>query len=63
MDNIWIQIAAAAFMGLMIVRMIPAAKHWLEHGPRGTAKQWLDVSLLALGVVIFVAFLVSVVRG
>lgn len=63
MDNIWLKVAAAVFMGFMIVRMIPVAKHWLEHGPKGSSKEWLNVSMLALGVVLFVAFLVTVVRG
>ena len=61
MDSIWWKIGAAALMGLMIIRMIPAAKHWLEHGPRGSAKEWLNVSMLALGVVLFVVFLGSLV--
>jgi len=63
MDNIWLQVSAAVLMGFMIWRMVPVAKHWLEHGPRGSSKEWLNVSLLALGVVLFIAFLVSVVRG
>lgn len=61
MDNIWLKIAAAVFMGFMIIRMIPVAKHWLEHGPKGSSKEWLNVSMLALGVVLFIAFLASIV--
>ena len=55
------KIAAAALMGFMIIRMIPVAKHWMENGPKGSSKEWLNVSLLALGVVLFVVFLGSLV--
>ena len=61
MDSIWLKIAAAVFMGFMIIRMIPVAKHWMEHGPKGSSKEWLNVSMLALGVVLFVVFLGSLV--
>ena len=61
MDNIWIQIAVAALLGLMIWRMVPLAKHWLENGPRGSSKEWLNVSVLLAGVVLFVVLLISLV--
>ena len=60
-DSIWMKIAAAALMGFMIIRMIPVAKQWMENGPKGSSKEWLNVSLLALGVVLFVVFLGSLV--
>ena len=61
MDNIWIQIAVAAMLGLMVWRMVPVAKHWLENGPRGSSKEWLNVSVLLAGVVLFVVLLMSLV--
>jgi len=50
-------------MGFMIWRMIPAAKHWLKNGPKGSSKEWLNVSMLIGAVVLFVAFLITTVRG
>ena len=32
-----------------------------ENGPKGSSKEWLNVSMLALGVVLFVVFLGSLV--
>ena len=61
MDNIWVQIAVAAMLGLMVWRMIPVAKHWLEHGPRGSSKEWLNVAMLLGGVVLFVLVLMTLV--
>jgi len=63
MNNLWYQIPMALLMGFMIWRMIPVAKHWLANGPRGSSKEWLNVSLLLAGVVLFVAFLVTLVRN
>jgi len=53
----------AALLGVMIWRMIPAARHWLKHGPRGTSKEWLTTSMLLGGVVLFVGLLIALVRG
>ena len=61
MNNIWVQIAVAAMLGLMVWRMVPVAKHWLENGPRGSSKEWLNVSMLLAGVVLFVVLLMSLV--
>ena len=60
-DNIWIQIAVAALLGFMVWRMIPIARHWLENGPRGSSKEWLNASLLLAGVVLFVLLLGALV--
>lgn len=61
MDNIWIQIAVAALLGFMIWRMVPVARHWLENGPKGSSREWLNVSMLLAGVVLFVVLLISLV--
>jgi hypothetical protein len=62
-DNLWFQIPMALALGFMIWRMIPMAKHWLQNGPKGSSKEWLNVSMLAAGVVLFVTFLIVMVRA
>ncbi|MFK7853803.1 MAG: hypothetical protein AB8B79_06820 [Granulosicoccus sp.] len=62
-NDLWYQIPMALFMGFMIWRMIPAAKHYIKHGPKGSSKEWLNVSILLAAVVLFVTFLIVVVRG
>ncbi len=59
----WMKISSALIMGYMIFRMFPVAKHWLQNGPKGTSKEWLTTSMLLGGVVLFVVFLIMLVRG
>ncbi len=59
----WMKITSALVMGYFIVRMIPTAKDWLKNGPKGTSKEWLTTSMLLGGVVLFVAFLIVLVRS
>lgn len=63
MENIqWYQIVLALLFGFMIWRMIPVAKDWMENGPRGSSKEWMTTALLLGGVVLFVIFLIMLVR-
>lgn len=59
----WMKISAAVFMGFMIFRMLPVASHWLKNGPRGTSKEWMTTAMLLGGVVLFVFFLIMLVRS
>jgi len=61
MDSIWVKIVVAAAMLFMIWRLFPFAKNWLENGPKGSSKEWLNVSMLLGGVVLFVLLLMSLV--
>lgn len=61
--EMWMKVMWAALLGLMVWRMLPVARHWLKNGPRGTSKEWLTTSMLLGGVVLFVALLISLVRG
>lgn len=64
MENVqWFNIVWAALLGFMIWRMIPVAKNWLENGPRGSSKEWLTTAMLLGGVVLFVIFLIMMVRS
>ena len=63
MENIqWYSIVWALLLGFVIWRMIPVAKHWLENGPRGDSKDWMTTAMLLGGVVLFVIFLVMLLR-
>jgi len=59
----WMNIVWAVLLGFMLWRLWPVAKHWLENGPRGSQKQWLNVSMLIGGVVLFVTLLMVLVGG
>lgn len=62
-SNLWFQIPVALVMGVMIWRLAPVAKHWVKNGPKGSSKEWLNVSILLAAVVLFVTFLITTVRG
>lgn len=63
MENIqWYSIVLALLFGFMIWRMIPVAKDWMENGPRGSSKEWMTTAMLLGGVVLFVIFLIMLVR-
>ena len=61
--EMWMKVMWAALIGVMIWRMIPTARHWLENGPRGNSKEWITTAMLLGGVVLFVMFLISSVRS
>ncbi len=62
MDNIWLQIALAVVFGMMIFRLYPAAKHWLQHGPKAEQGDWGKVMVPLVLVVGFVVLLIMMVR-
>lgn len=64
MENLqWYSIIWALLLGVIVWRMIPVAKNWLENGPRGDSKEWMNVAMLLGGVVLFVIFLISLLRS
>ena len=60
--DMWMKILIAVLFGFMIWRMWPITRHWLQHGPKGSSKDWQQVALLLGGVVLFVILLVMMVR-
>lgn len=61
--EMWMKIAWAAVLGMLIVRMWPVARHWMENGPKGTPDDWRAALLPIAGVVGFVLLLIMLVRG
>ena len=59
----WTKLIWAAALIMMAVVLFPAARHWLKHGPRGTASDWRAAVIPLLGVVAFVALLIVMVRS
>ena len=60
--NIWLQIASAAMVLLLLYFLYPAAKHWLENGPKAQSGDWRAAIFPLLLVAGFVALLVMLVR-
>jgi archaellum biogenesis protein FlaJ (TadC family) len=61
--ELFLKIALAGVLVLLIIRMWPAAKHWMENGPRAERGDW-NAALIPLGLVVgFVILLILMVRG
>ena len=59
----WTKWIWAAAIIMMIVVAFPAAKHWLQHGPRGDASDWKAAIIPLVLVVAFVFLLITMVRS
>ena len=51
--DLWLKITVAAVLGFMVIRLWPAARHMLKHGPEGSAADW-RAALLPIAAVILV---------
>lgn len=60
--SIWLQIGSAAIVVLMLVYLYPAAKHWLQNGPKAEKGDWQSAAIPILLVVGFVILLIAMVR-
>ncbi len=61
--ELFLKIALAAVFIMLLFRMWPVAKDWLENGPRGSSSDWTTFIFVIAGVAAFVALLVMMVRG
>jgi len=61
MEGMGMQLIMAAVMIGMVVYMWPRAKHQLEHGRKGSSKEWMTVAMLIGAVMLFVFILVKAV--
>ena len=61
--DLFLKILLAAIFVLLIVRMWPVARTWMENGPRAEKGDWNAVLLPLALVVVFVALLIMMVRG
>jgi len=61
--ELFLKIALAAVLLMLAWRLWPAAKHWMEHGPKGSGDDWKSFVIAIAGVVGFVILLIALVRG
>lgn len=63
MENVsWYHIVWALLLAVMIWRMWPVAMSWMKDGPKGSGQDWMSAVMLLGGVVLFVVFLIMLVR-
>jgi hypothetical protein len=61
--DLWLKITLAVVLGIMVIRLWPAAMHMLKHGPEGSADDWRAALLPIAAVVGFIVLLILMVRG
>lgn len=60
--ELFLKIAAASAMALMLFYLWPVFRHWQEHGPKAQKGDW-QAAILPLGaVILFVVLLIMAVR-
>jgi archaellum biogenesis protein FlaJ (TadC family) len=60
--DLWMKIAWAVMIMMMLAFMYPRAKHWMQHGPKAEKGDWQAAILPLLAVIGFVILLVMLVR-
>ncbi|MCK5360384.1 MAG: hypothetical protein KAJ95_07135 [Gammaproteobacteria bacterium] len=61
--GMFLNITLAIVLIMMLWRIWPAAKHWMENGPKGTNNDWMTFVLIIAAIVGFVALMVMSVRN
>lgn len=59
----FLKITLGVVLVMMLWRMWPATKHWMENGPKGSGGDWKTFVLLIAAVVGFVVLMVMSVRS
>ena len=57
----WLKISSAIFLILLLVFLLPSAKHMLKNSPKAEAGDWQALLLPLIGVVGFIVLLVWMV--
>ena len=57
----WIKISSAIFLILMLIFLLPRAKHMIKNSPKAESGDWQAALLPILAVVAFIALLVWMV--
>ncbi len=60
--EMWLQIIVAIVLGMLLFRMYPAAKNWMENGPKAEKGDWQAAILPLAAVIGFVILLIAMVR-
>jgi uncharacterized membrane protein YwzB len=62
MDLDWMKIGQAALLIMFIVVLFPAARWWSKNSPKAEQGDWTAALLPLVGVVLFIALLIYMVR-
>lgn len=60
--ELFFKITLAVVFIMLLWRMWPVARHWMENGPRGSSSDWKSFILVIAAITGFVILLVMSVR-
>ena len=58
----WMKIASALILVAMLAYLFPRARAMMRHSPKASGDDWRSVLIPLIGVILFVLFLISMVR-
>jgi cytochrome b561 len=61
--ELFLKITLAAVMIMLLFRLWPAAREWMQNGPKGTGDDWRSAILALAAVIGFVVLLIMMVRN
>lgn len=59
----WGKLLTAGLVIMMLVYLIPRAKHMISASPKGSSNDWMGFLLIVGGIALFILLLISMVRG
>ncbi len=59
----YLKITMAVVLALMMWRLWPVTKNWLENGPKGSSNDWMSFALVIAAIAGFVILMVISVRN
>ena len=60
--GIWMKIGSALLIGAMLVFLLPRAKQMMQNSPKAGEGDWKAVLIPLLLLVLFILFLITIVR-
>jgi hypothetical protein len=57
----WGKLISAGLLIMMLIYLVPRAKHMLAASPKGSSNDWLGFVLILGGVALFIVLLVAMV--
>ncbi len=61
--ELFLKITMAVILVMLLWRMWPATKHWMENGPKGTSNDWMTFALIIAAIIGFVVLMIMSVRN
>jgi hypothetical protein len=60
--GLWMKIGSALLIGAMLVFLLPRAKHMMQNSPKAGEGDWKAVLIPLLLLVLFILFLITIVK-